>query len=82
MQRLAIVVQLLMAEVPERGIFNQKGMRKALDPYLRLTQSVRQGEISAYTNVLSEYSDAFAGAGLCLVLRLRRRRHQNWPAKH
>ena len=71
-QRLAIVVQLLMAEVPERSVFNQKGMRKALVPYLRLTQSVRQGEISAYANVLSEYSDAFAQDGtLSLVLRLR-----------
>ena len=71
-QRLAIVVQLLMAEVPERNVFNQDGMRKALIPYLKLTQSVRQGEISAFTQVLNEYNDSFAQDGtLSLVLRLR-----------
>jgi 26S proteasome regulatory subunit N3 len=71
-QRLAIVVQLLMAEVPERSVFNQDGMRKALIPYLKLTQTVRQGEISAFTQILNEYNDSFAQDGtLSLVLRLR-----------
>lgn len=35
--KLAIIVQLLMGEVPERSIFNQDDLRKALAPYLQLT---------------------------------------------
>ena len=39
---------------------------------MKLTQSVRQGEISAFTQVLNEYNDSFAQDGtLSLVLRLR-----------
>lgn len=35
--KLAIIVQLLMGEVPERNVFNQEELRKALAPYLQLT---------------------------------------------
>jgi 26S proteasome regulatory subunit N3 len=35
--KLAIIVQLLMGEVPERNVFNQDDLRKALAPYLQLT---------------------------------------------
>lgn len=35
--KLAIIVQLLMGEVPERSIFNQDDLRAALAPYLQLT---------------------------------------------
>jgi 26S proteasome regulatory subunit N3 len=35
--KLAIIVQLLMGEVPERNVFNQDELRKALAPYLQLT---------------------------------------------
>ncbi|RHZ02252.1 hypothetical protein DYB26_005673, partial [Aphanomyces astaci] len=35
--KLAIIVQLLMGEVPERSIFNQDEFQVALEPYLKLT---------------------------------------------
>jgi 26S proteasome regulatory subunit N3 len=35
--KLAIIVQLLMGEVPERSIFNQPELKTALLPYLQLT---------------------------------------------
>jgi 26S proteasome regulatory subunit N3 len=33
----AIVVRLLLGEIPERTVFVQKGMKKALTPYFELT---------------------------------------------
>ena len=36
--KLAIIVQLLMGEIPERSIFTQKGMQKQLKPYFELTR--------------------------------------------
>lgn len=35
--KLAVIVQLLMGDVPERSIFNQDDLRVALAPYLQLT---------------------------------------------
>lgn len=71
-QRLAIVVQLLMAEVPDRSAFNQEGLRAALDPYLQLTQTVRSGDIGMFQQVLSTHRETFAqDRTLNLILRLR-----------
>lgn len=33
----AVLVRLLLGEIPERSIFTQKGMEKALKPYFELT---------------------------------------------
>jgi 26S proteasome regulatory subunit N3 len=33
----AIIVRLLLGEIPERTVFMQKGMKKALTPYFELT---------------------------------------------
>ena len=33
-----IIVQLLMGEIPERSVFRQPFLRKALIPYFHLTQ--------------------------------------------
>ncbi len=71
-QRLAVVVQLLMAEVPERSVFNHPDLRNALKPYLMLTQAVRQGEIGAFQNTLEQFRGEFSrDRTLSLVLRLR-----------
>ena len=71
-QRLAIVVQLLMAEVPERSVFNHPDLGIALKPYLMLTQAVRQGEIDAFLNILEKHRHEFSrDRTLSLVLRLR-----------
>ena len=37
-QKLAVVVELLMGDIPDRSIFRQTIMRKTLAPYLQLTQ--------------------------------------------
>ena len=37
-QKLSIIVQLLMGEIPERKIFRQPELKKALLPYLSIVQ--------------------------------------------
>ncbi|KAI7737645.1 hypothetical protein M8C21_001778 [Ambrosia artemisiifolia] len=37
----AVIVRLLLGEIPERTVFMQKGMEKALRPYFELTNAVR-----------------------------------------
>ena len=44
--------QLLLGEVPERSVFNQKGFIVALKPYLALTQAVRQGDLVEFNSVV------------------------------
>ncbi|CAK4466252.1 unnamed protein product [Aphanomyces euteiches] len=70
--KLAIIVQLLMGEVPERSIFNQDGLKTALIPYLQLTNAVRLGNLEDFNTVLTQNADAFkADKTYTLILRLR-----------
>ena len=41
MYKLFIIVQLLLGEIPERSIFRQPALKKALIPYLHITQGLR-----------------------------------------
>ncbi|POM81432.1 26S proteasome non-ATPase regulatory subunit 3 [Phytophthora palmivora] len=70
--KLAIIVQLLMGEVPERNVFNQDELRKALAPYLQLTNAVRVGNLEDFNLVLSQHGAVFkADNTYTLILRLR-----------
>jgi 26S proteasome regulatory subunit N3 len=70
--KLAVLVQLLMGEIPERGIFRLEGLQQALFPYYRITQSVRNGDIALFQAVLQEHMEAWKrDCTLSLVLRLR-----------
>ncbi|TMW69505.1 hypothetical protein Poli38472_001661 [Pythium oligandrum] len=70
--KLAIIVQLLMGEVPERNVFNQDELRKALAPYLQLTNAVRVGNLEDFNVVLQQHTGAFqADHTYTLILRLR-----------
>ncbi len=55
-QRLLVVVQLLMGEIPDRNIFFTKGMKTELGPYLAITQAVRRGDLAVFTNVVSDHA--------------------------
>lgn len=71
-QKLAVVVELLLGDIPERQIFRQAIMRKALAPYLQLTQTVRLGNLAHFTNTLNEYKKKFQeDHTFMLILRLR-----------
>jgi 26S proteasome regulatory subunit N3 len=45
-QKLVIVVELLLGDIPERQIFRQAALRRSLAPYFQLTQAVRMGKLS------------------------------------
>eukprot|EP00980_Cylindrotheca_fusiformis_P001546 scaffold350_cov133-Cylindrotheca_fusiformis.AAC.17 len=53
-QRLLVVVQLLMGEIPDRHVFFTKGMQAELAPYLAITQAVRRGDLAVFNKVISE----------------------------
>eukprot|EP00127_Corallochytrium_limacisporum_P002273 Clim_evm61s109 gene=Clim_evmTU61s109 len=71
-QKLAIIVDLLLGEIPARSLFRQPKLKKALAPYLELTQAVRVGDLTAFAKCLETHGDKFkADKNYLLILRLR-----------
>ena len=69
--KLVVLVQLLMGEIPERGLFNQTDLITALKPYFVLTQAVRNGDLIQFNSTLELYKEMFRSDGnLSLVERL------------
>ncbi|SAM07506.1 hypothetical protein [Absidia glauca] len=67
-----LVVQLLMGEIPERSLFRQPILKKALVPYLIITQAVRIGDLNKFQEGLAEYGNVFKkDKTYTLILRLR-----------
>ncbi|GAB5586969.1 26S proteasome non-ATPase regulatory subunit [Umbelopsis nana] len=67
-----IIVQLLMGEIPERSVFRQPVLRKALVPYLHITQAVRIGDLNQFQEGLAKYGANFKrDKTYTLILRLR-----------
>ena len=56
-QRLLIVVQLLMGEIPERHVFYTAGMKGELEPYLKITQAVRRGDLAVFQDIVTLFVD-------------------------
>ncbi|KAI8379078.1 proteasome regulatory subunit C-terminal-domain-containing protein [Radiomyces spectabilis] len=70
--KFAIVVQLLMGEIPERSLFRQPILRKALYPYLHITQAVRIGDLNKFQECLAQFDGVFKkDKTYTLILRLR-----------
>ncbi|CAH8386260.1 unnamed protein product [Eruca vesicaria subsp. sativa] len=68
----AILVRLLLGEIPERSIFMQKGMDKALRPYFELTNAVRIGDLELFRNVQEKFAKTFSEDRTHnLIVRLR-----------
>ncbi|KAK4600065.1 hypothetical protein RGQ29_009934 [Quercus rubra] len=68
----AVLVRLLLGEIPERTIFMQKGMENALKPYFELTNAVRIGDLELFRNVAEKFADTFnADRTHNLIVRLR-----------
>jgi 26S proteasome regulatory subunit N3 len=69
-QKLSVIVQLLMGEIPERAIFHQETLSTALAPYLQITQAVRTGDLAKFQDTLNKHSDVFhADKNMNLILR-------------
>ncbi|ONK57650.1 uncharacterized protein A4U43_C09F2670 [Asparagus officinalis] len=68
----AIIVRLLLGEIPERTVFMQKGMKKALTPYFELTNAVRIGDLELFKSVADKFSSTFSSDRTQnLIVRLR-----------
>ncbi|XP_014212251.1 probable 26S proteasome non-ATPase regulatory subunit 3 [Copidosoma floridanum] len=71
-QKLAVTVELLLGDIPERQIFRQAALRKALSPYFQLTQAVRLGNLQRFGEVLENFGPQFrSDHTFTLILRLR-----------
>lgn len=73
-QKLAIVVELLMGEIPDRNIFSEKEFTKFLTPYYKLVQAVLHGNLGEFNSVVNTYKKTFIQDDL---LNLIARLHQN-----
>ncbi|XP_022151277.1 probable 26S proteasome non-ATPase regulatory subunit 3 [Momordica charantia] len=68
----AIIVRLLLGEIPERTVFMQKGMETALRPYFELTNAVRIGDLELFRTVAEKFSSTFSTDRTNnLIVRLR-----------
>ncbi|XP_022959338.1 probable 26S proteasome non-ATPase regulatory subunit 3 isoform X2 [Cucurbita moschata] len=68
----AIIVRLLLGEIPERTVFMQKGMETALRPYFELTNAVRIGDLELFRTVAEKFSSTFSSDRTNnLIVRLR-----------
>ena len=71
-QKLAITVELLLGEIPDRSVFRQQIFRRALAPYFQLTQAVRTGNLARFNEVLENFGPKFeADHTYTLIIRLR-----------
>lgn len=70
-QRLLIVVQLLIGEIPERSVFSTKGMKLELAPYMKITQAVRRGDLAIFHETVQQFMDRLKEDGtFTLISRL------------
>ncbi|SCZ99235.1 BZ3500_MvSof-1268-A1-R1_Chr3-1g05895 [Microbotryum saponariae] len=70
--KLSIVVELLMGEIPERSIFREPVLKKALVPYLEIVQAVRVGDLTKFNTALVTHAKTFSSDSTqSLIVRLR-----------
>lgn len=71
-QKFAIVVELLLGEIPDKATFRNPQLRKALQPYFQLTQAVRTGNLARFSEVLEKFGENFVKENTwTLIIRLR-----------
>ncbi|XP_067936638.1 26S proteasome non-ATPase regulatory subunit 3-like [Watersipora subatra] len=71
-QKLAVTVELLLGDIPERALFREPIYKRALAPYFQLTQAVRTGNLGKFTDTLGKYGEKFrADNTYTLIVRLR-----------
>lgn len=71
-QKLLIIVELLMGEVPDVTTFASNSDMVSIKPYLGLIKAVKQGNLAEFKNVLANSEKSFISDGnYTLILRLR-----------
>ena len=56
-QRLLVIVQLLMGEIPDRSVFFGEGMKGELRPYLEIAQAVRRGDLAVFHETVRTHAE-------------------------
>ncbi|OJJ43402.1 hypothetical protein ASPZODRAFT_154591 [Penicilliopsis zonata CBS 506.65] len=70
--KLLAVVELLMGDIPDRAIFRQPALERAMHPYFLLVQAVSVGDLDGFLNIVNTHSATFRKDGTyTLILRLR-----------
>jgi 26S proteasome regulatory subunit N3 len=70
--KLLVVVELLMGDIPDRAIFRQPSLERALQPYLQVVQAVNAGELENFNVLVQKHNATFRRDGTyTLILRLR-----------
>lgn len=71
-QKFAIVVELLLGEIPDKALFRTSYLKKPLQPYFQLTQAVRTGNLAHFNEVLDKFGEKFQKENTwTLIVRLR-----------
>ena len=70
--KLAVTVELLLGDIPDRSLFRDPILRRPLAPYFQLTQAVRTGNLARFNEVLENFGSKFAqDQTYTLIIRLR-----------
>ncbi|KAJ5864390.1 uncharacterized protein N7529_006306 [Penicillium soppii] len=70
--KLLVVVELLMGDIPDRSVFRQPALERAMHPYLLLSQAVSVGDLDGFLTIVNTHSETFRKDGTyTLILRLR-----------
>ncbi|KAJ3758815.1 PCI domain-containing protein [Lentinula raphanica] len=70
--KLFVVVELLMGDIPDRGIFRHPVLEKPLKGYFEIVKAVRTGSLSQFQQTVSKHAALFqADKTHTLITRLR-----------
>lgn len=70
--KLLVVVELLMGDIPDRAIFRQPAIERAMHPYFLLVQAVSIGDLEGFQKIVHTHGPTFRRDGTyTLILRLR-----------
>jgi 26S proteasome regulatory subunit N3 len=70
--KLLVIVDLLMGDIPDRSVFRQPPLEKALHPYFLLVRAVSTGDLDGFLNIVNVHGATFRKDGTyTLILRLR-----------
>ena len=71
-QKLLIICELLMGEIPSRNVFQNTDYKQPLAPYLQIVTCVNAGDMENFKKVLNDYQHVFvADKNFSLVQRLK-----------
>jgi 26S proteasome regulatory subunit N3 len=59
-QKLQVIVELLMGDIPNRQVFSNPEYKQALLPYYQIVTSVKQGDMITFKNLLVKHQALFA----------------------